>query len=98
MLLANWHAAIINNSGFIGRMVYGADEDEVFAHYAEAIRLSPASPQIRIEFARAVLELDEDDNSALAREQLDIALALPAATAFAEVLRGEAAALLQSLE
>ncbi|MDP6588305.1 MAG: hypothetical protein QF666_02535 [Alphaproteobacteria bacterium] len=97
MLLANWHAAIINNSGFIGRMVYGADEDEVFTHYAEAIRLSPASPQIRIEFARAVLELDEDDNSALAREQLEAALALPTQTAFEEILRGEATALLNGL-
>ena len=98
MLLANWHAAIINNSGFIGRMIYGAEEDEVFTHYGEAIRVSPEDAQIRIEFARAVLELDEDDNSALAQDQLDIALALPAATAFAEVLRGEAAALLESLE
>ena len=79
-------------------MVYGAEEDEVFTHYGEAIRVSPEDAQIRIEFARAVLELDEDDNSALAQDQLDIALALPAATAFAEVLRGEAAALLESLE
>ncbi len=97
MLLANWHAAIINNSGFIGRMIYGADEDKVFTHYAEAIRVSPADAQIRVEFARAILELDQEVNSTLAREQLDAALALPAQTAFAEVLRGEATALLESL-
>jgi len=40
MLLANWHAAIINDSGFDSRMIYGADEEEVFVHYAE--RLGPA--------------------------------------------------------
>ena len=34
MLLAIWHAAIINNSGFIGRMVYGAEEEKIFVHYA----------------------------------------------------------------
>lgn len=97
MLLANWHAAIINNSGFVGRMIYGAEEEEVFAHFAEAIRISPADAQIRIEFARAILELDEQDNAALAREQLDTALAMPVQTAFGDVLRGEATALLKGL-
>ena len=97
MLLANWHAAIINNSGFVGRMIFGADEDEVFAHYSEAIRVSPADPQIRLEFARAILELDEEENATLAREQLDAALAMPVETAFGEVLRGEATALLDGL-
>jgi len=96
MLLANWHAAIINNSGLLGRMIYGAEEEEVFTHYAEAIRISPADAQIRIEFARAILELDED-NAALAREQLDIALAMPVQNAFGDVLRGEATALLAGL-
>ena len=97
MLLANWHAAIINNSGFIGRMVYGAEEDEVFAHYAEAIRVSPEILQIRIEFARAILELVAGDNAALAREQLEVALALPTETAFDGILRSEATALLNGL-
>ena len=36
-VLANWHAAIINNSGFVNRMIYGAEEEEVFAHYAEPL-------------------------------------------------------------
>jgi len=97
MLLANWHAAIINNSGFVGRMIYGAEEDEVFAHYAEAIRVSPADPQIRLEFARAILELDKEANAAQAREQLDAALAMPVETAFGGVLRSEATALLDSI-
>ena len=97
MLLANWHAAIINNSGFIGRMVYGADEDEVFAHYRTAIRVSPASPQVRIGFARTILELDAGENAALAREQLQAALALPAETYLDELLHGEARALLDGL-
>ena len=97
MLLANWHAAIINNSGFIGRMIYGAEEEEVFAHYAEAIRVSPTDAQIRVEFARAILELDDEDNAALAREHLDAALAMPVETAFGGVLRGEATALLDGL-
>lgn len=97
MLLANWHAAIINNSGLLGRMIYGAEEEEVFAHYAEALRISPADAQIRIEFARAILELDSESNAALAREQLDTALAIPVQSAFGEVLRGEATALLKSL-
>ena len=97
MLLANWHAAIINNSGFIGRMIFGAEEDEVFAHYAEAIRVSPADAQIRLEFARAILDLDEGENATLAREQLDAALAMPVETAFGDVLRGEATALLAGI-
>ena len=78
-------------------MIFGADEDEVFAHYSEAIRVSPADPQIRLEFARAILELDEEENATLAREQLDAALAMPVETAFGEVLRGEATALLDGL-
>jgi hypothetical protein len=98
MLLANWHAAIINNSGFIGRMIYGADEDEIFAHYAEAIRIAPADAQIRVEYAGAVLGLDEEENAALARAQLETAMALPAETPFEELIRGEAAALLDSLK
>ncbi len=97
MLLANWHAAIINNAGFIGRMVYGAEEEEVFAHYAEALKTAPADVQIRVEYARAVLELDEDDHAELARKQLDTALALPAETAFQKVLQGEAEKLLKSI-
>jgi tetratricopeptide (TPR) repeat protein len=97
LLLANWHAAIINNSGFIGRMVYGAEEEEVFAHYAEAIRIAPADVQIRVEYARAMLELDAEEHAAAAREQLDTALALPAETDFFRVLHGEARNLLKDI-
>jgi len=97
MLLANWHAAIINNAGFIGRMVYGAEKDEVFAHYAEAIRIAPADVQVRVEYARAILDLDEDDRAGLAREQLDAAFSLPAETAFQKILRSEASEMLKGI-
>ena len=98
MLLANWHAAILNNAGFISRMVYGADEDEVFAHYAEAIRVVPTTLQIRVEYARTVLELDADAHATLAREHLNVALSLPIETAFEELLRIEATKLLDGLK
>ena len=98
MLLANWHTAILNNAGFIGRMVYGADEDEVFAHYAEAIRVAPTTLQIRVEYARTVLELDADAHATLAREHLNVALSLPIETAFEELLRIEATKLLDGLK
>ena len=97
MLLANWHAAIINNAGFIGRMVYGAEEEEVFAHYAAALKVAPADIQVRVEYARAVLALDEDDHATLAREQLDMALSLPTETAFQKVLHDEAKKLMKDI-
>jgi len=97
MLLANWHAAIINNSGFIGRMVYGAEEEKVFAHYAEALKNAPSDVLVHLEYARAVLALDEEAHAGLARKHLDRALSLPAETAFHRVLRGEADAILKNL-
>ncbi len=53
VLLANWHAAIIDNSGFVGRMVYGAEEEEVFAHYAETLKNTPSDVVVRVEYAQA---------------------------------------------
>lgn len=96
MLLANWHAEIINNAGFMGRMVYGADEDEALAHYEKAVALAPNDLMIRLEYASGLMKLDEDNTDA-ARAQLEALLAHAPQTALEGLIHDRAAAMLAAL-
>jgi len=98
LLLANWHAQILASAGLMGRMIYGADEDEALAHYSRAVALAPNGALVRIEYAAGLLLLDEDDNRDAARAQLQAASAHESETAFGELIRQRAITMLAALD
>lgn len=98
MLLANWHAEIIDSAGFVGRMIYGAEASEVLAHYQRAVALAPNNLLIRLEYAGAALKVDEDEHKELARQQLQHATSLEPQTALETLLQARAALRLADLE
>ncbi len=70
MLLGNWHAEIINSAGFMGRIIYGADETEALASYEKAIGLDPNNFLLLFEHAGGLIKLDKEEYSDLAQKQL----------------------------
>jgi hypothetical protein len=97
MLLANWHAEIIDSAGFIGRTIYGADSDEVLAHTAAAIAARPDDLLLRIEYANALRKIGEEDYAPQIRAQLEVAANLPVDAAFDKLLQFRAQQMLNAL-
>ena len=98
MLLANWHAEIIDSAGFIGRTIYGADPDEVVAHTAAAIAARPDDLLLRIEYANALTKIDDEEYAAQIRAQLEVAANLPVDGAFEKLLQFRAQQMLNTLK
>lgn len=97
-LLAGWHAEILDSAGFFGGLIYGADEDEVFTHFAETVRLSPNDPLLHLEYALGVLKLDDEENQGLARKQLAWVIAHEPQTALEHVLLDQARTVMAGLD
>jgi len=98
MLLANWHAEIIDSAGFIGRAIYGADDDEVLAHTAAAIAARPDDLLLRIEYANALRKIGKDDYAIQIQAQLEVAANLPVDRAFDKMLQFRAQRMLDALK
>lgn len=57
-----YHAEVVGKvGGLLGGLTYGASADEALAHYRKALKLDPDSAIIRVEYARGLLLLDEDN-------------------------------------
>lgn len=50
-----WHAGITDQAGgMMARMLYGATQEGAHEQYDEAVRLSPSSPVVHLEYARGM--------------------------------------------
>lgn len=68
--LGTYHAEVIGKMGsLLGGLTYGASGSEALAHYRKALKLHPDSAIARLEYARGLMLLDED-NADEARELL----------------------------
>lgn len=68
--LGTYHAEVIGKIGrLIGGLTYGASESQALAHYRKALDLHPDSAIARLEYARGLMLLD-DDNAREARKLL----------------------------
>ena len=64
--LAVWHIEVINRGGFLGAMVLGASMDDAERHYAAAVQASPGDAALHWQYARALEEVSDALNAALA--------------------------------
>lgn len=82
-----WHAEIARSAGgFFARLFYGASNGRARRAFERAITLAPGNPAIRVEYAKALLQMKEkyrDD----ARTVLDAAASIPPRTAFEALLK-----------
>jgi tetratricopeptide (TPR) repeat protein len=63
--LGAFHAEVIDKVGpLIGRMTYGARKDVGLSMYRKALALNPESAMARLEYARGLVMLDGDPDSA----------------------------------
>lgn len=87
--LGAWHAAVIDDGGFMARMLYGASEDGALAAYKRALEIAPEVNSVHLEYAIGLMKLD-DDNIDLARRELQKAIELPADDAYGRIVRDKA--------
>lgn len=90
--LGMWHLGLTERG--VGWM-FGARRDDVLDLVSRGVQLAPRAIELRIEYAKALHALGAP---ASAREQLDVALALPARTAVDRHLQEVAARLLADID
>ena len=79
--LGTYHAEVIGKIGsLIGGVTYGASTSQALAHYRKALELHPESAIARLEYARGLMLLD-DDNVREARRLLAQAVKIAPADA-----------------
>ncbi len=90
--LAMWHLELVRNG--VG-WLYGGRKDAVEPLLAKGIAAAPGQVNLRVEYARALIELGKP---AEARAQLELAATLPSRTASDDLEKADAAALLAGLD
>lgn len=90
--LAMWHLELVQNG--VG-WLYGGRKDAVRPLLERGVAAAPRQLNLRVEYATALIALGDE---ASAREQLELALELPAARASDELERARAAAMLATLD
>ncbi|HNQ99000.1 MAG TPA: hypothetical protein PKN52_03305, partial [Trueperaceae bacterium] len=87
-----WHLELVRNG--VG-WLYGGRKDAVEPLLAKGIAAAPGQVNLRVEYARALIELGKP---AEARAQLELAATLPSRTASDDLEKADAAALLAGLD
>ncbi len=94
---AGWRAGVVDAAGsFMGRLLFGAREEEAHALFARALGRAPEAKAPLFEYARALQMLDGGTDRA--RALFRRGLALPAGNALDRILDERAAALLAELD
>jgi len=92
LALGLYHAEIVSKLGALAAAVtYGASQEKALEHFRRAMRLAPAAPIVRVEYANGLLLLDADRYRAQARELYEQAAACDPADAMeqADVARAQ---------
>ena len=90
LALGTWHARVIDEGGFMARMLYGASEEDALAHYEKALELAPGKKHPLVQYALGLLLLDDDDHHRTARGLFARAIALPSADALDRLVHKQA--------
>ena len=94
--LGSWHAEIVAAAGFMANLLYGANEEDALASYQTALKLAPKSNVVHFEYAVGLMKLNEK-NSDLARIHLQMAINLPAKTAYEQIVQTKAIKVFEEL-
>ena len=92
--LGAWHAEIVAAAGFMANLLYGANEDDAISSYQMALELEQKSNIVHFEYAIGLMKFGEK-NLDLARTHLEIAMALPAKTAYEQIVQVKIAKVLE---
>ena len=92
--LGAWHAEIVAAAGFMANLLYGANEDDAISSYQMALELEQKSNIVHFEYAIGLMKFGEK-NLDLARTHLEIAMALPAKTAYEQIVQVKTAKVLE---
>lgn len=87
--LGAWNAEVVVGGGrLLAATIYRASAKKAIGHFRRALEIEPGNPVIRIEFAKALLDMKPSRNKSLALEQLDTALAVEPGDAFGGIIFG----------
>ena len=92
--LGTWHAEIVAAAGFMANLLYGANEDDSISSYQTALELEQKSNVVHFEYAIGLMKLGEKHFD-LAQTHLEIAMALPAKTAYEQIVQAKTAKVLE---
>jgi len=91
--LGAWNLEVARRGGSRGMEMLGASVEAGTGYYSQAIALDPYNPGLRYFLALGLLALDDRDRTAMAWEQIEIALELQPRDALEAGLLGSAAQL-----
>ena len=99
LMMGMWHSEIVAAiGGFMGGMLYGADEDEGIAHLERALAGAPDEKAAALQGALGLLNFDARDHRDRARELLLRAIALPTRHALDALIHAAAVERLAALD
>lgn len=93
-----WHLEIVQQAGpVLAGLMYGASREEGLQHYRTALTLAPRSALLQMNFALALLAMEDDGVIADARRALEIAITDSSPDFLVRHTRNQAQQLLQAL-
>ncbi len=99
IILGRWHAEVIGSVGpFLARLTYGARESDAIASLNRALELAPDAKETPLQFAFALLVLDEEKYRETAQRLLRRGIALQAKDAYERLLHDQAVERLAALD
>ena len=97
--LGAWHLEIVQHAGpVLANLMYGASREEGLLHYRTALTLDPQSALLQMNFALALLAMEDEDVIADARRALETAMADDSPDHLVRYTRNQANQLLQALD
>ncbi len=96
--LGRWHAELISAMGpLMARMIYRARARDAIAAFERALELAPRAKAVPLEYALALLALDEKGNHARVHDLLVRTVRIPARNAYEQILHDMAVKYLEAL-
>lgn len=96
--LGAWHLEIVQHAGpVLANLMYGASREQGLQHYRTALTLDPHSALLQMNYALALLAMEDEDVVPEARRALEIAIADDSPDHLVRYTRNQAQQLLQAL-
>jgi tetratricopeptide (TPR) repeat protein len=96
--LAVWNVEVHRRAGSLGAAIVGASLKAARTDYAKAVKIAPADPGLRWQWARALAAFDAKKYHEEIEAELQAALAIDPQTELDRVMQGRAAALLDVVQ